>query len=139
MYHHPLLLGKRRHYEDECHIKKGESDKHKRQGAERQKAQAPSRSPKNGDKGGKGGCKGGGKGGNPNPQRRSSTPIVSPSPADVDPNKRPQGDNDSPEGSNSQRRRLAWMAKFLMAAVVDVKFPAELNHTHSPKKDDIRQ
>ena len=30
--------GKRRHYEDECHIKKRESDKHKRQEAERQKA-----------------------------------------------------------------------------------------------------
>ena len=33
--------GKRRHYEDECHLKKKESDKHKRQEAERQKAQTP--------------------------------------------------------------------------------------------------
>ena len=43
--------GKRRHYEDECHIKKRESDEHKRQEAERQKAQTPSRTPQNGDKG----------------------------------------------------------------------------------------
>ena len=33
--------GKCRHYEDECHIKKRESDKLKRQEAERQKTQTP--------------------------------------------------------------------------------------------------
>ena len=54
--------GKRRHYEDECHIKKRESDKLKRQGGERQKTQTPTRNPQNGDKGGKRGGKGGGKG-----------------------------------------------------------------------------
>ena len=117
--------GKRRHYEDECHKKKHESDKHKRQEAERQKTQTPSRTPQNGDKGGKGGGKGGGKSGTPNPQRRSAAPATSPSPAEVDPKKRPQGDNASPEGTNSKKRRLAWMAKSLMAAGVDVKFPAE--------------
>ena len=37
--------GKRRHYEDECHIKKRESDKLKRQEAERQKTQTPARNP----------------------------------------------------------------------------------------------
>ena len=42
-----------------------------------------------------------------------------------DPKKRPQGDNASPEGNNSKKRQLAWMAKSLMAAGVDVKFPAE--------------
>ena len=52
--------GKRRHYEDKCHIRKGESDKHKRQEAERQRAQTPTRTPKNGDNGGKGGGKAGG-------------------------------------------------------------------------------
>ena len=117
--------GKRRHYEDECHIKKRESDKHKRQEAERQKTQKPTRTPQNGDKGRKGGGKGGGKGGTPNPQRRSSAPATSPSPAKGDPKKRPQGDNASPEGNNSKKRGLAWMAKSLMAAGVDVKFPAE--------------
>ena len=117
--------GKRRHDEDECHIKKRESDKHKRQEAERQKAQMPCRTPHNGDKGGKGRGKGGGKGGTPNPQRRSSAPATSPSPAEVDPKKCPQGDNASPEGTNSKKRRLAWMAKSLIAAGVDVKFPAE--------------
>ena len=106
--------GKHRHYEDECHIKKRESDKLKRQEAEQ-----------NGDKGGKGGGNGGGKGGPPNPQRRSSAPASTPPPAEGDPKKRPQGDNASPEGNNSKKRRLAWMAKSLMAARVDVKFPAE--------------
>ena len=66
--------GKRRHYEDECHITKHESDKLKRQEAERQKTQTPTKNPQNGDKGGKGGGKGVGKGGPPNPQRRSSAP-----------------------------------------------------------------
>ena len=47
--------GKRCHYEEECHIKKRESDKLKRQEAECQKPQTPTRNPPNGDKGGKGG------------------------------------------------------------------------------------
>ena len=51
--------GKRRHYEDECHIKKRESDKLKRQEAERKKNQTPTRNLQNGDKGGKGGGTGG--------------------------------------------------------------------------------
>ena len=117
--------GKCRHYEDQCHIKKRESDKRKRQEAERQKNQTPTRNPQNGDKGGKGGGKGGGKDGPPNPQRRSSAPAATPPPAEGDPKKRPHGDNASPEGNNSKKRRLAWMAKSLMAAGVDVKFPAE--------------
>ena len=107
--------GKHRHYEDDCHIKKRESDKPKRQEAKRQKNQTPTRTPVNGDKGGKGGCKGGG----------SSAPATTPSPAKGDPKKRPQGNNASPEGNNSKKRRLAWMAKSLMAAGVDVDFPAE--------------
>ena len=117
--------GKRRHYEDECDIKKRESEKHKRQEAEHQKTQTPTRIPENGDSGGKGCGKGGGRNGTPNPQRRSAAPATSPSPAEGDPKKRPQGDNASTEGNNSKKRRLAWMAKSLMAAGVDVKFPAE--------------
>ena len=122
--------GKRRHYEDECHIKKRESDKLKRQEAERQKTPTPARNPPNGDKG-KGGGKGGGKTGPPNPQRRSSAPVATPTPAATPapaaglPQKRPQGDNATPEGNNSKKRRLAWMAKSLMAAGVEVKFPDE--------------
>ena len=124
------FCGKRRHYEDECHIKKRESDKLKRQEAERQKTQTPAKNPPNGDKG-KGGGKGGGKTGPPNPQRRSSAPVATPTPAATPapaagvPQKRPQGDNATPEGNNSKKRRLAWMAKSLMAAGVDVKFPDE--------------
>ena len=97
--------GKRRHYEYECHINKRESDKLKRQEAERQKNQTPTRNPQNGDKGGKGGGKGSGKGGLPNPQRRSSAPAATPPPAKGDTKKRPQGDNASPEGNNSKKRR----------------------------------
>ena len=122
--------GKHRHYEDEIHIKKRESDKLKRQEAERQKTQTPARNPPNGDKGGKGGGKGSGKTGPPNPLRRSSAPVATPTPAAtpapaVDPKKRPQGDNATPEGNISKKRRLAWMTKSLMAAGVDVKFPDE--------------
>ena len=73
----------------------------------------------------KGGGKGGGKGGPPNPQRRSSAPTATPPPAEGDPKKCPEGDNASPEGINSKNRQLAWMAKSLMAAGVEVKFPAE--------------
>ena len=115
--------GKRRHYEDECHIKERESDKLKRQEAERQKNQTPTKNLENEDKGGKGGGKGGVKGGPPNPERLSSAPAATPPPAAGDPKKRPQGDNSSPEGKNSKKRRLAWMAKSLMAAGVDVNFP----------------
>ena len=99
--------GKCRHYEEKGHIKKRQDDKHKPQEAERQKTQTPTRTPQNRDEGGKGSGKGGGKGGIPNPQRRSSAPATSPSPAKVDPKKRPQGDKTSPEGSNSKKRRLA--------------------------------
>ena len=70
--------GKRRHYEDECHIKKRESDKLKRQEAEHQKTKTPTRNPPNGDKDGNRGGKGAGKGGPPNPQRRSSAPAATP-------------------------------------------------------------
>ena len=117
--------GKRRHYEDECHMTKRKSDKLNRQGAEGQKTQTPTRNPPNGDKGGKGAGKGGGKGGPTNSQRRSSAPAATPPPAAGDPKKRPQGDNASPEGNNSKKRRLAWMTKSLMAAGVVVKFPDE--------------
>ena len=117
--------GKRCHHKDECHIKKRESDKLKRQDTERQKNQTPTRTPQNGDKSGKGGSTGGGKDGPPNPQRHSSAPAATPPPAEGDPKKCPQGDNACPEGNNSKKRRLAWMTKFLMASGVEVKFPAE--------------
>ena len=58
---------KRRHYKEEGHIKKQESDKHRRQEAECQNTQTPTRTPQNEDKGGKGSGMGDGKGGTPNP------------------------------------------------------------------------
>ena len=67
----------------------------------------------------------GGKDGPSNPQRCSPAPAATPPPAEGDPKKRPQGDNAFPEGNNSKKRRLAWMAKSLMAAGVEVTFPAE--------------
>ena len=123
--------GKHRHYEDECHIKKRERDKLKRQEAEPKKTGTPTKNSQNGDKGGRRGCKGGGKGGPPNPQRRSSAPVATPPPAATappaagDPKKRLQGDNATPEGNSSKKRQLAWMARSLIAAGVDVKFPDE--------------
>ena len=123
--------GNRRHYEDECHIKRRESDKLKRQEAERQKTHTPARNPPNGDRGGKGSGKGGGQNCPPNPQRRSPAPVATPTPAATpapaggDPRKRPQVDNATPEGNNSKKRRLAWMARSLVAAGADFKFPDE--------------
>ena len=123
--------GERRHYEDECHIKKRETDKLKPQEAERQKTQTPARNPPNGDEGGKGGGKGGGKNGPPNPRRRSSALVATPTPAATsapaagDPKKRPHGDNATPEKNYSKKRHLAWMARSLIAARGGVKFPDE--------------
>ena len=69
---------KRCHYEDECHIKKRGSDKHKRQEAQSQKAQTPSRTPKNGDKGGKGGGKGVARVEPPTPRGAHQRPLFLP-------------------------------------------------------------
>ena len=115
------------HHDDECHMKKSKSDNLKRQEAERQKSQTPSKAPMNGDKAGKGGAKEAGKDGTPNhnPQRRSSAPATSPSPATADRKKRPQGNSAFPEDPNPKKRRLARSAKSLTAAGMDVKFPDE--------------
>ena len=65
------------------------------------------------------------------PQRRSSAPVATPSPAATpppaagDPKKRPQGENATPEGNNSTKRRLAWMAGSLIAGALEVKFSDE--------------
>ena len=58
-------------------------------------------------------------------QRPLLHPLLLPPPATGDPKKRPQGDNPTPEGNNSKKRRLAWMARSLIPAGVDVKFPDE--------------
>ena len=99
-------------YEDECNIKKASERE-----AQRKKEEPPSKTCKNGDKGGKGGGKGGGKDGTPyhKSQRRSSAPAASPSPTGADPKKCPQGNNASPEESNSKKRPLARMAKSISA------------------------
>ena len=127
------LCGKPRLYEDECHIKRRDSNKLKCEEAERHKKQFPSGNPKNGDKGGKGGDKGGGKrwhlsapGVTPGPtaqkeriggvarmepptippQNCASAPVASPAPTTADPKKRPQGENPSQEESNSKEEAI---------------------------------
>ena len=62
-------------------------------------------------------------------------PLLLPLLPKVTPKKRPQGDNASPEGNNSKKRRRALMAKSLMAAGVDVKFPAEEQGGGSEEED----
>ena len=41
----------------------------------------------------------------------------------------------SPKGNNSKKRRVAWMTKSLMAAGMDVKFPAEELQGGSEEED----
>ena len=129
--------GKRRHYEDECHIKKRNSDEVKREEEESQKNwrnKGPN-GPKTDPKGGPN------KGGNGSPQQRSSAPPTSFSPkGPKDPKqgeKRPPppsiptagGDNPpkggGAESNNAKKRRLAWMAKSLLKASVKVDLPTE--------------
>ena len=124
--------GKRRHYEDECHIKRRESEKHKKAEGEGRKTA------------GKGG---GAEGGGPNPGgfkgkgnprgRRSSAPHTGGRGA---PNPTPKGQlsgekqpapSDPIAGGvhksskNAKKRRLSWHSKWLQAAGVEVKFRQE--------------
>ena len=141
--------GKRRHYEDECHIKKRHSEKLKKEEEEKRKSGKGNYNPSyNQDKnlGGRGRPfekkDNGGRsssaptqtgnrnpggtptqsgnrnpGGNPNSKGEKRPPPTTPK----------TGDNKSKEGgeTNAKKRRLAWMAKSLKMAGVDVKFPEE--------------
>ena len=79
MYHHLWEVWQTLSLRGRMHIKERENEKHKRQEAERQKAQTPSRNLQNGDKGGKGGGKGGGKVGTPNtPRDAHQRPLLLP-------------------------------------------------------------
>ena len=124
------LCSKRRHYEDECHIKRPESEK-------LEKAEEQGR--KNAGKAG------GAEGGGPNPggsrgkgnpaARRSPAPPTSgrgapkPTPKGAPSGeKRPAPSTPSAGGSdknseNAKKRRLNWHSKCLQAAGVEVKFP----------------
>ena len=125
--------GKKRHYEDECHIKRRESKKLKKAEEERRK---------NAGKGGKpewekpnpGGFKGKG---NPAGGGRSSQP---PTGGGGQPNSTPKGEplgekrpatsNPSAGGAdksseNAKKRRLNWHSRCLQATEVEVKFSEE--------------
>ena len=117
--------GKRRHYEDECHIKRRESEKLKKAKEERRK---------NAGKGGGGSTPGGTPGGgNPEGGRRNSAPPggekPGPTPKDEQPGERRTVPSTSSAGGadkgneNTQKRRLNWHSKCLQAAGFEVKFP----------------
>ena len=124
--------GKRRHYEDECHIKRRESEKHKKAEEERRKTAG-----KGGGAEGGGANHGGFKGkGNPG-ERRSSAPPTGGRGA---PNPTPKGEPLGEKGpapstpsaggadkssENAKKRHLNWHSKCLQAAGVEVKFPEE--------------
>ena len=125
--------GKGRHYEDECHIKRRESEKDKKAEEERCKNAGKGRGPEGG-----GADPGGFKGkGNPGGERRSS---ALPTGGRGAPNSTPKGEpsgekrpapstlsaggaNKSSE--NAKKRRLNRHSKCLQAAGVEVKLPEE--------------
>ena len=125
--------GQGRHYEDECHIKRGVSGKHKKAEEERCKTAG-----KGGGAEGGGPNLGGFKGkGNPGGGRRSSAPPtggrgapnLTPKPEPWGP-KRPAPSTPSAGGAdksseNAKKRRLNWHSKCLQAAGVEVKFDEE--------------
>ena len=125
--------GKGRHYEDECHIKRRESKKHKKAEEERRKNAGKGGGPE-----GRGPNPGGFKGkGNPGGGRRSSAPPTggreAPNPTskgEPSGEKRPAPSNPSAGGAdksseNAKKRHLNWHSKCLPAAGVEVKFPEE--------------
>ena len=116
--------GKCRHYEDECHIKNQRVTNTNGRRLNTRRPKQPPELPRMGIRVVKEEAREVARVETPTPRGAHWRPLFLP-PADVDPKKRPQGDNASAEGSNFKKRRLAWMAKSLMAAGVDVKFPAE--------------
>ena len=117
--------GKRRHYEDECHIKRRESEKLKEAEEERRK---------NAGKGGGGRTPGGTPGGgNPGGGRRNSAPPTGgkpgPTPKGEQPGEKrtvpstPSAGGADKGNENAMKRRLNWHSKCLQAAGFEVNFP----------------
>ena len=125
--------GKRRHYEEECHIKRRESEKLKKTEEKRRKSAGKGK-PKGGGAD-PGGSQGKGKG-NPGGGRRSSAPPTggrgAPNPT---PKVKPPGEKrtvpstpstgGADKKDNAKKRKLNWHSKCLQAAGVEVKFPEE--------------
>ena len=125
--------GKRRHYEDECHIKRRKSEKLKKVEEERRKNAGKGAGPEGGGRTyggfkGKGDAGGGrrssapgtGGGGAPNP-----TPKGEPSGEKRPTPSTPSAGGANKSSENAKNRRLSWHSKCLQAAGVEVKFPEE--------------
>ena len=95
--------GKRRHYEDECQIKNCESDKRKRQEADRQKTQTPSRIPQNGDKVVKEEARGVARAEPPTPRGAHQRPLLLPLLQRVAPRSAHRGITPPPRGLTPRR------------------------------------
>ena len=117
--------GNRRHYKDECHIKRRESEKLKKAEEDRRK---------NAGKGGGGSTPGGTPGGgNPVGGRRNSASPTGRKPGPTPKVEQPREKRTAPstpsasgadKGSeNAKNRRLNWHSKCLQAAGFGVKFP----------------
>ena len=123
--------GKHCHYEDECHIKKRESDKLRRQQARRQKAQTLTKNPQNGEKGVKEVARGVAKVDPLTPrgahQRLLLHPLLLPHPLlpQVIPRSAQRGITLPLRGITLRRGDWPGLARSLIAAGVDVKFPDE--------------
>ena len=125
--------GKRRHYEDECHIIRREYEKLKKAEEEQRKNAGKGGKPEGG-----GPNPGGFKGkGSPGAGRRSSAPPTggrgahNPTPkGEPSGEKRPApsapsaGSADK-SSENAKQRRLNWHSKCLQAARIELKFPEE--------------
>ena len=123
----------RRHYEDECHIKRPGSEQLRKAEEERRKNTGKGGKPE-----GRGPTLGGFKGkNNPGGGQRSSAPLTDGRGA---PNPKRKGEHPrekrtvpstlgagSPDkgSENAKKRRLSWHSKCLQAAGVEVKFPEE--------------
>ena len=117
--------GKRRHYEDECHIKRRESEKLKKAEEERRR---------NTGKGGGGSTpRGTPGGGNPGGGQGNSAPPTGGKPGPTPKGEQPGGKRTVPSApsaggadkgnENAKKRRLKWHSKCLQAAGFEVKFP----------------
>ena len=130
------FCGKRRHYEDECHIKRRQSEKLKKEEEEKRKSGKGNFNHSHNQDGNTGGR------GRPSEKkdpggRSSSAPTQSGNRnpggnANSKGEKRPTpmtpktGDAKSKGGGetdNAKKRRLAWMVQSLLKAGVEVKFP----------------
>ena len=126
------FCGKRRHFEDECHIKRREAEKIKKAEEERRKTAgkgggAEAWGPNPGGSKGKGNP--GGRRSSPPPSggRRATTPTpkVEPSGEKRSVPSTPSAGGADKSSENARMRHLNWHSKCLQAAGVELQFPEE--------------